>query len=62
MSKVRYPVSRQWTVDDFSELATIDDADLSHGDDAYIINDDTWHKYNKPAGTWQLLSDGQEEI
>lgn len=50
-----------WQVDDFEELADINDGELRHGDDAFVVNDDTWYKYNKYYGTWQLMTPAAEE-
>lgn len=56
MAIQRLDLSASWQVDDFEELADINDGELRHGDDAYVVNDDTWYKYNKYYGTWQLIS------
>jgi hypothetical protein len=49
-----------WQIDDYEELADIADGELRHGDDAFIVNDDAWYKYNKVYGTWQLISTPEE--
>ena len=56
MAISRLPVSYSWTVTTAAELASISNANLCHGDRAYVTDDSSWHVYDKTTSVWSEIA------
>lgn len=45
--------SGAWRADSYSDLATIQ---AEHGDEAYVIDEGVWYKYDFYVGQWRSVS------
>ena len=52
VQRINFAQAGSWKADTFTDLTTIVP---SHGDEAYVVDEGTWYKYDDATGTWRVI-------